>query len=446
MSRRFPVSDDLVSVAHPHSFNWQQGIGRDEAGKVIEAAISEGQVGARFGLIFHNLDALAQRIQQLQQCFPPQTLHALAIKANPLVSLLRYAVDLGMGLEAASIEEVALARAAGCPPDRIVFDSPAKTRGEIALALSSGVLLNADSFQELERIHQAIGPSSDTRSLIGLRINPQIGLGSIGMTSVSGQHSKFGVPLREQRSAIVDAYARHRWLRALHLHVGSQGILEEQLTTAVKDAFHLREEIHVALGEPRIETVDIGGGLPWRYREQDRVPTPQSYAAALQDVVPEALSPNVRLITEFGRAVQTGCGFAASRVEYVKRDGGKRTAVIHFGADLLMRRVYRPAEWSHRISVFAPDATPKEGPGEPHTIAGPLCFAGDLLAEDIQLPRVEEGDWIVIHDVGGYTLGLWSRHCSRGLPLVLGYSTDPWRFQVLLAGETPADVVRFWGG
>jgi hypothetical protein len=46
-----------------------------------------------------------------------------------------------------------------------------------------------------------------------------------------------------------------------------------------------------------------------------------------------------------------GCGFAASRVEYVMQDGGKRTVVVHFGADLLMRRVYRPTEWNHRISV-----------------------------------------------------------------------------------------------
>jgi diaminopimelate decarboxylase len=70
-----------------------------------------------------------------------------------------------------------------------------------------------------------------------------------------------------------------------------------------------------------------------------------------------------------------------------------------------------------------PDATPKQAVEEPHTIAGPLCFAGDILAEDIPLPRVEEGDWIVIHGIGGYTpWACGSRHCNRGLPLVLGYS------------------------
>jgi diaminopimelate decarboxylase len=307
-------------------------------------------------------------------------------------------------------------------------------------------VLNADNLHELERIDGAIDAGSGTGNVVGLRINPQVGVGSIGMLSVSGQYSKFGVPLQERRSEIIEAYRRHRWLRALHLHIGSQGIRQEQLVSGVRTIFDLRDEIHAALGESRIEWVDIGGGLPWRYREQDHVPTPASYAEALRQDVPEAFGPDVRLVTEFGRAVQTGCGFAASRVEYVKRDGGRRTAVIHFGADLMMRRVYRPGDWPHRISVLSPDGTPKQGSIEPHTVAGPLCFAGDLLAEDVELPLVEEDDWIVIHDAGGYTIGLWSRHCNRGLPLVLGYDSNPWQFRTLFGGEQPDDVVRFWGG
>ena len=65
----------------------------------------------------------------------------------------------------------------------------------------------------------------------------------------------------------------------------------------------------------------------------------------------------------------------------------------------------------------------KTGPLSPVTITGPLCFSGDIIAREVLLPRVEEGDWIAIRDTGAYTLSLWSRHCSRGIPAVLGY--DP---------------------
>lgn len=425
-------------------FDWRRRIGTDEAARVLAAAISQGAVGARPALMFHDLDDLSRRIDCLRACFPPRTLHALAIKANPVVQLLRFAVDRGMGLEAASIEEAALARAAGCEPDRIVFDSPAKTRAEIAQALAWGVALNADNLDELERIEAALAAIPSSTSLIGLRINPQVGEGSIGMLSVAGAYSKFGVPLEERRGDIIAAFRRHPWLRALHLHVGSQGVGEEQMARAVACIFDLREEIHAALGEPRVALVDIGGGLPWRYREGETISTPRAYADVLRRTVPRAFGDDVRLATEYGRSLQAGCGFAASRVEYVKTDGGRRTAIIHFGADLLPRLVYRPEDWCHGISVLSAEGSPKNGPEETQTIGGPLCFAGDVLARDIALPRIDEGDWIILHDVGAYTLGLWSRHCNRGLPLVLGYSGRPPLFSVLLAGERPEDVVRFW--
>jgi diaminopimelate decarboxylase len=79
------------------------------------------------------------------------------------------------------------------------------------------------------------------------------------------------------------------------------------------------------------------------------------------------------------------------------------------------------------------------------SLAGPLCFAGDVVAREISLPAVDVGDWIVIRDVGAYTLSMWSRHCSRGIPPVLGFDphqAEPMR--VLRRGETPDDIVSFW--
>ncbi|WP_347986312.1 hypothetical protein [Methylomonas sp. AM2-LC] len=425
------------------TFNWQSGVTDGEAATVLAAAIADNVNGARPALMFHNLDALAARIQHLQSCFPEQTLHALAIKANPLLTLLRFAVHCGMGLEAASLEEVALARAAGCPAAHIVYDSPAKTRHELAQALAWGVTINADSLQELERIKRILDTSVSS-SLIGLRVNPQVGSGQIDMLSVSGQYSKFGEPLSEKRGAIIQAFRRYPWLRALHVHVGSQGIAQQQMVLAVERMFELRAEIHDLLGEERIQSVDIGGGLPWCYQDQETIATPAKYMAELKNRIPASCLNDIRLITEFGRALHAGSGFAASQVEYLKEDIGKRTAVLHFGADLFMRKVYQPGIWHHRISVHNSDGSLKLGEVLPHTLVGPLCFGGDILADNILLPAIEEGDWVVLYNTGAYTLSLWSRHCNRGLPKVVGYTPDPVRFQVLFAGESPEDVVRFW--
>ena len=123
---------------------------------------------------------------------------------------------------------------------------------------------------------------------------------------------------------------------------------------------------------------------------------------------------SVELVTEFGRALHAGCASAMSRVEYVKHVDGADVAVIHLGADFLMRPAYVPDAWRHRFGLLDGDGAVRDGDVGPWTIAGPLCFAGDVIGRGVPLPPVRPGDRIVIHDVGAYTLSMWSRHCSRG--------------------------------
>ena len=219
------------------------------------------------------------------------------------------------------------------------------------------------------------------------------------------------------------------------------------LVEAVRQALHLREAVHSGLGYPQITTLDIGGGLPWTYRIEEPAPSLDEYVTALKTCLPNLFSGDLKIITEFGRSVMAGCGWAASRVEYVKEVDGKRLAVIHLGADFLLRPVYRPDEWSHQFMVLDPTGAIKIKPLIPQTIVGPLCFGGDVLAKGLSLPVIEPNDWIIIRDVGAYTLSLWSRHCNRGIPLVLGYSGSATpKLSVLRPAETPEDVVTFWKG
>jgi diaminopimelate decarboxylase len=93
--------------------------------------------------------------------------------------VLRRCVERGVGLEAASWEEVALAVAAGCEPSRIDYDSPAKTFTEIARALELGAHGNADSLDELDRIIDLRRDYPDSTATVALRVNPVVGGGSI---------------------------------------------------------------------------------------------------------------------------------------------------------------------------------------------------------------------------------------------------------------------------
>ena len=183
----------------------------------------------------------------------------------------------------------------------------------------------------------------------------------------------------------------------------------------------------------------------------------EEYVRALRSEMPALFDGSFTLITEFGRWVHANAGFAVSRVEYLKITKGTgnatdttvssevSTIMIHVGADLLIRECYLPNQWSHKISVADQSGKIKTGNGEKnYTIAGPLCFQGDIIAREISLPRVAEGDYIVIHDTGAYTLSMWSRYNSRQMPKVLGFSNEGKDFEILRERETTEDLFRFW--
>ncbi|MCC6558141.1 MAG: diaminopimelate decarboxylase [Polyangiaceae bacterium] len=412
--------------------------------RVLAAAVREGAIGEDApAAMFYDMDAFRAGLGALEAAFPAGTLHALAVKANPLAAMLAEARALGFGAECASEAELEHARRLGFPADRILFDSPAKTRREIATALDGGVTLNADNLDELGRIaaRLEVAPS---RSLIGLRVNPEVGAGRITSSSTAFRGSKFGVPLGEQREAVLAAFAAHPWLRGLHVHVGSQGCDVALMVAGARRAVELAAEIEARRGRP-IDLLDIGGGLPIDYTCNGKAPSFSDYAAALRAGAPGIFEGPFRIATELGRSVSAGAGFFASRVEYVKRAGDHRIAVIHAGADLFLRAAYLPETWSHRISAHDPRGAPKQGPAAPWDVAGPLCFSGDLVARARPLPAVEPGDLVVVHDAGAYTLAMWSRYNSRRAPAVLGYEGDPPRLRLLKAAESLDDVLRFWG-
>ena len=393
-------------------------------------------------VIVYDLDRLEANVTRLAEAFPERTGHAFAVKACPLPPILAFLAGLGLGAEAASLPEIHLALAAGFDPSRIVFDSPAKTAEELRLALALGIYVNADNLTELDRI-AGLAAATGVTPRAGLRVNPQIGLGRIKATSVAGHYSKFGVPL-EERAALLDAFARHPWLEGLHVHVGSQGCPLDLLVAGVGAVFDLGRDIDLTLGAGRIKTFDLGGGLPAGYRDSDTPPTPAAYVAALAERCPGLLSGDPALVTEFGRMLAAPCAVAASRVEYVKRQKGHRTAVLHLGADLFVRECYNPKSWPHRTVLLDPDGQEKTGRTGIWHLAGPLCFSGDFPVWQARLPDIGAGDIVLVRDVGAYTLSMWSRYNSRQMPRVLGIRQG--QFSVLREREEPQDVVRFWLG
>jgi diaminopimelate decarboxylase len=387
---------------------------------------------------------------------PPGTpvLHAFAVKAAPLVPVLALLNAEGIGAEVASPGELALARAAGVLPGRTVLDSPAKTPAELREALALGIAVNADNPQELARI-DALVASGPTASPLGLRVNAQVGGGSIGALSTATPTSKFGVALLDEgaRGWVVRACLDRPWLTRLHTHSGSQGMPLTLMARGVRAVYELAEEINAAAGRQQIDTLDIGGGLPVNFASDEQAPTFAEYACLLKENVPGLLDGRYGLVTEFGRSLVAKHGLILARVEYTKTAGTRPIAVSHAGVQVATRTVYDPVSWPLRIAAYDAKGSPRTGPAVRQDIAGPACFAGDLLAENRPLPLLEPGDVIAALDTGAYYFSNHYGYNSLPRPGVYGFvaGIDPddgegVRFMTVRAPQSLQEIVAESGG
>ncbi|MEJ8648480.1 diaminopimelate decarboxylase [Streptomyces sp. MS1.AVA.3] len=428
-----------------------------ERDRAVEAAVARGLVGPGepvAGLL--DIAGVRRSAAELRAAFEEFTapgtpvLHAFAVKAASLVPVLRLLAQEGLGCEVASPGELALARAAGVPVGWTVLDSPAKTLAELREALALGIAVNADNPEELARI-DALMASAPSGAPIGLRVNPQIGGGSIGAMSTATDTSKFGVGLRDEgaRDWVVQAFLARPWLTRLHAHVGSQGMPLELMAAGVRALYHLAEEINEKAGRRQIDTLDIGGGLPVNFSSDATTPTYREYAALLHATVPGLLSGRYGIVTEFGRSLLAKHGTVLARVEYAKSAGGRPIAVTHAGAQVATRTVFVPEAWPLRVAAYDAAGRPKTGAPVAQDIAGPCCFAGDLVAENRPLPLLESGDHAALLDTGAYYFSTHFAYNSLPRPGIYGYATDAdgtVRFATVRTPQTLEDLTAESGG
>ncbi|MEV8338263.1 diaminopimelate decarboxylase [Leucobacter sp. NPDC077196] len=396
--------------------------------RILQAAIADGLLHPQRAPLaaFMDWERVTSNVQHLMHAFPSHltTLHAFAVKANSLVPVLTRLRELGMGAEVASNGELTAALRAGFAPERIVFDSPAKSWQELRRALELGVSLNIDNFQELERVRQILSETPST-SEIGIRLNPQVGTGGIAAMSTAGVHSKFGVPLDDpgMREQLIAAYLENPWLRRAHTHVGSQGCPLPLIARGVNELVRFADEVNLRAGFAQVRTLDIGGGLPVDFETDAPIAAFDEYVAELHEGASRLFSGDYAIVTEFGRSILAKHGFIAAYVEYTKQVGGRDIAITHAGAQIATRTVFMPEAWPLRIEGFTESGEAKPtGTAVVQDVAGPCCFAGDLVARGRELPRLVPGDIVTLLDTGAYYASNPFAYNSLPVPGVYGVS------------------------
>jgi diaminopimelate decarboxylase len=331
-----------------------------------------------------------------------------SIKANSNLGVLKTLGNLGSGMDVVSEGELRRARAAGVPPEKIVFSGVGKTRAEMAYALNEGIYaFNVESEAELAALNE-VATQAGTVARVAFRVNPDIDPKTHKKISTGKAEDKFGVPYARARAL----YGQAGELPGIdpcgiHMHIGSQ-------ITDLKpfaDAFALLRGLAGQLKEDglNLEFINFGGGLGVPYKANDPFPPhPDDYAKTVLDAAQDL---GVKLLFEPGRMIAANAGILVTKVLYTKTGATKSFTVVDAGMNDLIRPTLYEA-WHDIIPV---DEALRDAPGQIMDIVGPVCETGDYLALDRELPEYSAGDLMAVLTAGAYGAVQSSSYNTRQL-------------------------------
>ncbi|HEY4918636.1 MAG TPA: diaminopimelate decarboxylase [Xanthobacteraceae bacterium] len=341
-----------------------------------------------------------------------------AMKANSNQAVVATLARLGAGADVVSLGELMRARAAGIPPDKIMFSGVGKTVHELAAAVDAGILcVNVESEPELDLL-AGIAAAKGRTACVSLRVNPDVDARTHAKIATGKSENKFGIPISRARSVYAHA-AKLEGVRVtgVDMHIGSQ-ITE---LAPFGDAFALLSDFVRTLRADghHIEHVDLGGGLGIPYRDDNEPPPdPDAYAAVVKRATRDL---DCTLIFEPGRLIVGNAGILVTRVIYLKRGDAKTFVIV----DAAMNDLMRPTLYEAHHEIW-PVRRPAAGaPRIRADVVGPVCESGDYLALDRDLVEPAPGDLVAVMSAGAYGAVQAGTYNTRALvPEVLVDGTE----------------------
>ncbi|MBB5765036.1 type III PLP-dependent enzyme [Methylorubrum rhodesianum] len=330
-----------------------------------------------------------------------------SVKANPNPAVIRVFHEEGAGAEIASGAEFDAARAAGVPPERILFAGPGKGAADLDRVIAGGIgEIHLENREEMVRVAAAAERHGATVR-VALRINPGAAAQG-GAMRMGGKPSPFGFD-EEAMDAAIDAVEAQAALRlvGLHLFAGTQGLKAETLLGQWAYGLGLAARIARRTGRP-LETIDLGGGLGIPYFSGDAALDLGALRAGLPDLIATLRADpglaSARVVLEPGRYLAGPAGLYVARVLAVKESRGSRFVITDGG---MHHHLAASGNLGQVVKRDFPLAAVMDGGGTERgatAVVGPLCTPLDMLARAAPLPPLAEGDLVAVLQSGAYGL------------------------------------------
>lgn len=410
-------------------------------------------LAAQFGtpLYIYDRATIVDACQRYRQAFAAEyraseVRMVYASKAYISPHIAQIMAEQGFGLDVVSGGELIVAQQAAFPMAYVSFHGNNKSEDELRLALKLGVgRIVVDNWSELERLTR-LAQEMHIQPSVLLRVAPEVETETHSYLQTGHASSKFGFALAEAKHACKHIL-RSATLQLVGLHAHSGTMLREvrPYQEGLACLLALANDIHNETGWWPTEISPGGGWAIDTIDEEKLSPGIDVLAQALQESMERGVAqmgkklPCPILIIEPGRSIIARAGVAVYRVGARKATAG---GVTYLFVDGGMADNIRPALYNARYT-----ALPVEGATRPITetvcISGRYCESGDMLIDRVQLPRIQEGEYIVLPSVGAYCLAMASNYNLVPRPAVI--LIDETYIHVMEHRETYKDMLVRYG-
>ncbi len=355
-----------------------------------------------------------------------------AVKATPNPFLIQILREYGCGCDCSSMTELMLSDAIGVRGSDIMFSSNDTPAEEFAYAAKLGAIINLDDYTHIDFLEKTIGYIPET---ISCRYNPG------GVFQISNDimdnpgDAKYGMTTEQ----LFDAYRVLKEKGAknfgLHAFLASNTVTNEYYPMLAKVLFEVAVRLKEETGA-HISFINLSGGIGIPYRPDQEPNNIRVIGEGVRKVYEEVLVPagmgDVAIYTELGRYMLGPYGCLVTKAIHEKH-----THKEYIGVDACAVNLMRPAMYGayHHITVMGKENLPCD---QKYDVTGSLCENNDKFAVDRMLPKIEKGDFLVIHDTGahGYAMGYNYNGKLKSAELLL---KEDGEVQLIRRAETPKD-------
>ena len=354
-----------------------------------------------------------------------------AVKATPNPFLMQILKEEGCGADCSSMTELMLSEAIGLTGTDIMFSSNVTPADEYKKAYEMGVYINLDDYTHIDFLEKLTG----IPETIFCRYNPGgvFGMGTDIMDTPG--EAKYGFTKKQ----LLDGFVRLRDMGAKHFGVhsflASNTVSNDYYPELARILFELAVEIKEKTGIC-LEYINLSGGVGVPYYPDQKANDIMIIGEGVRQKFEEILVPaglgNIALFTELGRFMLAPYGCLVSQAIHEKH-----TYREYIGLDACAVNLMRPAMYGayHHITVLGKENEPCD---HCYDVTGSLCENNDKFAIERMLPKIDMGDYVVIHDTGahGHSMGYNYNGKLRSAEILL---KEDGTTQLIRRAETPKD-------